>query len=249
MKFIKGYCPHCTTKVLMKSTAERLTCPHCGKEYTTEEAKKLYISIKQEKQSREEEEIKEKSISYVNDTYEKETNTNEGGYEFGRVTIMIMTIIPILLMIVLSMFHPGKNDKSDLSETMRQETKARIEQTEPVTVPETEAVVEETYSEIAETDNATYDNDKNNAVETDSGSNYDMDSAVDDINMELMKAINSFMGIFRLLGTVILIYAIALLVLAFANEDADSKSRALMMIIAAIMMMTIPTVFSAMAIA
>ena len=57
------------------------------------------------------------------------------------------------------------------------------------------------------------------------------------------------MGIFRLLGTVILIYAIALLVLAFANEDADSKSRALMMIIAAIMMMTIPTVFSAMAIA
>ncbi len=51
-------------------------------------------------------------------------------------------------------------------------------------------------------------------------------------------------GIFFWIGIVLLAWGIGQLVLAFKNEDGDSKSRAIMLIVAAIVLMSIWTIFN-----
>ena len=51
-------------------------------------------------------------------------------------------------------------------------------------------------------------------------------------------------GIFFYIGIVLLAWGIGQLVLAFKNEDGDSKSRAIMLIIAAIVLMSVGGIFN-----
>ena len=51
-------------------------------------------------------------------------------------------------------------------------------------------------------------------------------------------------GIFFWIGVVLLAWGIGQLVLAFKNEDGDSKSRAIMLIVASIVLMGIAPIFS-----
>ena len=51
-------------------------------------------------------------------------------------------------------------------------------------------------------------------------------------------------GIFFWIGVVLLAWGIGQLVLAFKNEDGDSKSRAIMIIVAAIVLLGIGTIFN-----
>lgn len=50
-------------------------------------------------------------------------------------------------------------------------------------------------------------------------------------------------AIFKYIGWLLLAWGIGQLVLAFKNEDADSKSRAMMLIVVAIMLTVIGTIF------
>lgn len=259
MKFIKGYCPHCTNKVLMKSTAGRLTCPHCGKEYSTEEAYRLYESIKEEKQVREEEEIREKSVSYVNSTYEsysKDTSRQNNVANKSLVYGMGAALF-ILFIIGFSLLFFGENKESDLSETVRQETRARIETTESVTIVETEPATDDVKNTISQTDNESiqdsslplYDENGNTVTEYDTENNRDTDEVVDVINEQMKDSLNQLiqasMSIFRLMGAILMVFAIGQFVLAFKDEDADSKARAMMILVTATLLMSLPTVFNA----
>ena len=49
-------------------------------------------------------------------------------------------------------------------------------------------------------------------------------------------------GIFRYIGIMLLAWGIGQLVLAFKNEDGDSKSRAIMLILASIVLMSVGTI-------
>ena len=51
--------------------------------------------------------------------------------------------------------------------------------------------------------------------------------------------------IFRMIGAVLLVWAIGQLVMAFRNEDADSKSRAMMVLVCAILLISVKTVYQA----
>jgi len=51
--------------------------------------------------------------------------------------------------------------------------------------------------------------------------------------------------VFFYIGAVLLAWAIGQLVLAFKNEDADSKSRAVMVLVCAVMLMSINTIYNA----
>lgn len=51
-------------------------------------------------------------------------------------------------------------------------------------------------------------------------------------------------GIFFWIGVVLIAWGIGQLVLAFKNEDGDSKSRAIMLIIASIVLMSISAIFN-----
>lgn len=50
--------------------------------------------------------------------------------------------------------------------------------------------------------------------------------------------------VFFYIGAILLAWAIGQLVLAFKNEDADSKSRAVMVLVCAIMLLSISTIYS-----
>lgn len=50
-------------------------------------------------------------------------------------------------------------------------------------------------------------------------------------------------AIFKYIGWLLLAWGIGQLVLAFKNEDADSKSRAMMLIVVAIILTVIGTIF------
>ena len=52
-------------------------------------------------------------------------------------------------------------------------------------------------------------------------------------------------SIFRYIGILLLAWSIGMLVLAFKNEDADSKSRAMMMLVVSIILICLKTVVSA----
>lgn len=51
--------------------------------------------------------------------------------------------------------------------------------------------------------------------------------------------------IFRMIGAVLLVWAIGQLVMAFKNEDADSKSRAMMVLVCAILLISVKSVYYA----
>lgn len=51
--------------------------------------------------------------------------------------------------------------------------------------------------------------------------------------------------VFFYIGAVLLVWAIGQLVLAFKNEDADSKSRAVMVLVCAVMLLSISTIYTA----
>lgn len=243
----------------MKSTAGRLTCPHCGKEYSTEEAYRLYESIKEEKQFREEEEIREKSISYVNSTYEScGKNTKEPNDTANKSLVYGMGAVLFILFIVgFSILFFGGNKESDLSETVRQETKARIEHTEPVTVAETELATEEMISPISKTagENAAgaslsiQDEEENTLTEYDSENSINMGDIADDMNGQMNDALTALVGtclnIFNIIGSILMIWAIGQLIMAFKNEDADGKGRALMIMVTSTLLISIPTIFHA----
>lgn len=50
--------------------------------------------------------------------------------------------------------------------------------------------------------------------------------------------------IFRYIGILLLAWSIGMLVLAFKNEDADSKSRAMMMAVVSIVLVGIPSIIN-----
>lgn len=51
-------------------------------------------------------------------------------------------------------------------------------------------------------------------------------------------------AIFKYIGWLLLAWGVGQLVLAFKNEDADSKSRAMMLIVVAIILTTLGTIFN-----
>lgn len=51
-------------------------------------------------------------------------------------------------------------------------------------------------------------------------------------------------GIFKYIGWLLLAWGVGQLVLAFKNEDADSKSRAMMLIVVAIILTALTTIFN-----
>lgn len=60
----------------------------------------------------------------------------------------------------------------------------------------------------------------------------------------LVKNMSSYVfAIFKYIGWLLLAWGIGQLVLAFKNEDADSKSRAMMLIVVAIILTVIGTIF------
>lgn len=50
--------------------------------------------------------------------------------------------------------------------------------------------------------------------------------------------------IFRWIGVLLLAWSIGMLVLAFKNEDADSKSRSMMLLVVSILLMSVGTIFN-----
>lgn len=53
--------------------------------------------------------------------------------------------------------------------------------------------------------------------------------------------------IFFYIGAILLVWAVGQLVLAFKNEDADSKSRAVMVLVCAVLLMSIGTIYDTVA--
>lgn len=67
---------------------------------------------------------------------------------------------------------------------------------------------------------------------------------------EIVKNLLGYVfGIFFWIGVVLLAWGIGQLVLAFKNEDGDSKSRAIMLIVASIVLMGIGPIFNGLNIA
>ena len=53
----------------------------------------------------------------------------------------------------------------------------------------------------------------------------------------VIKLVNLVCKIFLYIGILLAVWAVGMLILAFKNEDADSKSRAMMMLVVACMLM------------
>ena len=166
-------------------------------------------------------------------------------------------VLFILFIVGFSILFFGGNKESDLSETVRQETKARIEHTEPVTVAETELATEEMKSPISKTagENAAgaslsiQDEEENTLTEYDSKNSISMGDIADDMNEQMNDASTALVGtclnIFNIIGSILMIWAIGQLIMAFKNEDADGKGRALMIMVTSTLLMSIPTIFHA----
>ena len=65
------------------------------------------------------------------------------------------------------------------------------------------------------------------------------------INEMMGSIVGTVCDIFRLIGSVLLVWAIGQLVMAFKNEDADSKSRAMMVLVAAVLLVCVPSIYEA----
>ena len=72
--------------------------------------------------------------------------------------------------------------------------------------------------------------------------NFGFASATSSINEMLGTLIGVIGIIFRAVGIILAAYAIGTLVLAFKNEDADSKSRAATMLVVAVVLIALPSV-------
>lgn len=59
------------------------------------------------------------------------------------------------------------------------------------------------------------------------------------------KLISVVCDIFRMIGAILLVWAIGQLVLAFKNEDADSKSRAMLVLVCSILLLSLKTLYTA----
>lgn len=68
--------------------------------------------------------------------------------------------------------------------------------------------------------------------------------STEDVKAEnlVAKLAGTILDIFRWIGALLLIWSVAQVVMAFKNEDADSKSRAMMMAIVSITLITLKTV-------
>lgn len=59
------------------------------------------------------------------------------------------------------------------------------------------------------------------------------------------QLIGTVCDVFRMIGALLLVWAIGQLVLAFKNEDADSKSRAMMVLVASILLLSLKSIYEA----
>lgn len=59
----------------------------------------------------------------------------------------------------------------------------------------------------------------------------------------IKKVVNIVLDIFRYIGIILTLWGIGSLVMAFKNEDADSKSRAIMSLVVGIALITLKTLF------
>lgn len=59
----------------------------------------------------------------------------------------------------------------------------------------------------------------------------------------ISKVVNIVLDIFRYIGIILTLWGIGSLVMAFKNEDADSKSRAIMSLVVGIALITLKTLF------
>lgn len=50
--------------------------------------------------------------------------------------------------------------------------------------------------------------------------------------------------IFRMIGAILLVWALGQLVMAFKNEDADSKSKAMMVLVCSILLLSVKTIYT-----
>lgn len=60
----------------------------------------------------------------------------------------------------------------------------------------------------------------------------------------IKKVLEIIFDIFRYIGILLLAWSIGMLVLAFKNEDADSKSRAIMMMVVSVVLIGVKTIFN-----
>lgn len=58
------------------------------------------------------------------------------------------------------------------------------------------------------------------------------------------KVLDIIFTMFRYIGILLLAWSIGMLVLAFKNEDAESKSRAIMMMVVSVVLVSIETLFN-----
>lgn len=72
----------------------------------------------------------------------------------------------------------------------------------------------------------------------------DVGDPVDPIAM-VTKLVSLVCSIFGLIGAVLLVWALGQLILAFKNEDADSKSRAMQVLIVAVLLCAIGLIYKA----
>lgn len=70
---------------------------------------------------------------------------------------------------------------------------------------------------------------------------YAMAGSMDNMFQDL---IGTVCKVFFYIGAILLVWAIGQLVLAFKNEDADSKSRAVMVLVTAVLLMSIRTIYN-----
>lgn len=68
-------------------------------------------------------------------------------------------------------------------------------------------------------------------------------NTVDEVNL-ISKVLDIIFTIFRYIGILLLAWSIGMLVLAFKNEDADSKSRAIMMMVVSVVLIGVKTLFT-----
>lgn len=71
--------------------------------------------------------------------------------------------------------------------------------------------------------------------------------STEDVKAEnlVAKLAGTILDIFQWIGVLLLIWSVGQVVMAFKNEDADSKSRAMMMAIVSIMLITLKTILEA----
>ena len=72
--------------------------------------------------------------------------------------------------------------------------------------------------------------------------NDNLSGARKDVKGILAQMIGVIELVFQAVGIVLLVYSIAQLVLAFKNEDADSKTRASTMLVVAVILIAIPQI-------